>query len=274
MSQHDEPIEAQVVPPQTGLTTVSEVELAIKEMETLAKKLDSIRGLLIQRTVPGDWIKMGDTVYLEGDGATRLAPLLGLQISRVRMTEETKESGARAITYTADFSSKLFGTMYSDVSRTRAEDDDFLMKKDGSYADIADVRAAAYKGMVARGVQLVAGLSGLKPEDMKQRFGFDVSNGAVVEYKNSQAAAKRNDQAAAADGQKEVARILFKIFGGDTKVAADWLESATENKQKGWPGKRDPNKLTEAGASFVLKKLRPMEAEYDREHGAGDEAPE
>lgn len=68
-----------------------------------------------------------------------------------------------------------------------------------------------------------------------------------------------------AAGHTEIARILDKIFQGDAESAANLLESITENKEKGWPGKRDPKKLTEAGVKFVLPKLRDREAAFDEE---------
>jgi len=257
--------EGEIVPEQTGLATLSDIQKAIADAEAMAKALDALRSLMIKRTVPGDWIAFGKTVYLEGDGALRVTQLIGLQIRHIRLIENPKESGAVEVTYRMDFGSKLFGTVFPDVERTRSQDDDFLMKDD-HWADLSDVRAAAYKGCIARGVQLVTGLSGLSIEEMKDRFGFDVSSSSAVQFKSTKADAKRADQASAADGQKEVARLLRKVFTGNDKEAGDWLEMATSKKGPGgWPGKRDCNKLTDANVKWVLPKLLQMEASFDKE---------
>lgn len=259
---------AEEVPAATagGIVSAREIEAQIARAEKMGEALDRLRALAVQRTVPGDWVMHGDQAYLEGDGGLRIAPLVGLRLDSVTKTVEVDESGVTRVTYTADASSALFGTSFGAVARTRTSADSFLARG-GKKADVEDVASAAYKGLVARAVQLIAGLSGLSADDLKDRYGFDVSGAGAVTFKGGQSAAKKSDAAGASDAIAEIHKLLLDVFEGNPMAAADWLEKTTENKEKGWAGKRDPNKLTEAGAKFVLRKLQAMAADR-REPGA------
>lgn len=249
-----------------SLLPVQEIEAQIARAEKMGEALDKLRSLAIQRTVPGDWVFHGENGYLEGDGGIRIAPMIGLRLDNVTKQIEMDESGVVRVTYTADASSALFGTSFGQVARTRTSADPFLAKGKGK-ADVENVASAAYKGLIARSVQLIAGLSGLTREDLKNRYGLDLSSGAgSVAFRGGQTAAKREDTAGAAGPIAEIHKLLLQVFGGNEKAAADWLEATTANKEKGWPGKRDANRLTEAGAKFVLARLQKM-AQESREPG-------
>lgn len=250
-----------------ALVSVGEIEAQIRRAEKMAEALDKIRSLAVARTVPGDWVAMGGNVYLEGDGALRIAPMIGLRMSNVRKSVEIGEGNVVRVTISCDAESALFGTRFSGLSRTRTTADAFLTQNGKKEkADMEDVEASAYKGLVARAVQMLAGLSGLTRDDLQTRFG--IKAGGEVAYKTGASEAKKSDAAAAAPGLVEVQKLLLELFEGDANAAADWLEKATENKEKGWPGKRDANKLTEKGVAFVLKKLQAMDA-ASREPGEG-----
>jgi hypothetical protein len=167
------PIEATLVvaPPH-------DLDFHIVRAEKMADALDRLRSLAIKRTVPGDWKKFGDTYYLEGDGASRIAPVLGLDMKNVTTTRELVE-GVIRITVKADFSSSIFGTRFENVQRTRSSDDEFLSQRGEVEPDLGDLENAAYKGCLARGAQLVSGLSGLTAQDLWDRFGLKVEAAEV-----------------------------------------------------------------------------------------------
>jgi hypothetical protein len=197
--------------------------------------------------------------------------MIGLRLLNVRKNVNVVDGGVVRVTIRADANSTLFGTRFDGLEKTRASDDAFLTQNGRKErADLEDVEASAYKGLIARATQLLCGLSGLTPDEARDRFGLGAVGTGKVQFKGGQSEAKSNDAAGAADAIKDVHRILRKVFEGDDKAAADWLEAATVNKEKGWPGKRDPNKLTEAGAKFVLGKLKPLETKYDAELAASE----
>jgi len=251
----------------TSIAPVAEIEAQITRAERMGEALDKLRGLAIKRTVPGDWVFHGDQAYLEGDGALRIAPMIGLRLENVRKEREVQEDGVIRVTTTLDASSALFGTQFAGISRTRTTADQFL-RQGRERADLEDVESASYKGAIARAVQLIAGLSGLSRNDLSQRFGLPVEGGNAVTFKGATSEAKAADTAGAAPIIAEINKLLISLFEGNADAAADWLEKTTENKEKGWPGKRSAAKLTEKGAAFVVKKLRDMAAAADREPGA------
>lgn len=243
-----------------GIASVSEIETQIIRAERMGEALDKLRGLAVKRTVPGDWVFHGETGYLEGDGALRIAPMIGLSLSNVRKEREITDDGHVRVTTTVDASSALFGTTFAGISRTRSTADQFL-RQGREKADVENVESASYKGAVARAVQMIAGLSGLTRDDLKTRFGLDLAGAGSVAYKGGATEAKREDAVNSADAIKEIHKLMLAVFGGDAQSASDWLEKTTANPEKGWIGKRDPNRLTEAGAKFVLNKLRKMASE-------------
>jgi hypothetical protein len=263
-------IDAELItqPPTALAAPVADITAQLARLDLMEKALDRIRATFIRATVPSDWQNFGGTMYLEGDGGTRIAPLLGLRVTNKRMTREVRDDGVIAVTCTADFESTLLGTAYEDVARTRCDNDGFLKQK-RERADIEDVCAAAEKGCIARGVQLLAGLSGITADEMEKRFGFGKAV-AAVQFRTGAADAKREDRAVTAGPVADIQRLLYKLNMGDTTAAADMLETLTVNHEKGWAGKRDANKLTEKGVAFVMSKLRAMEAEFDRDIAANE----
>ena len=250
-----------------SIATVEEIDVQLRRAEKMGEALDKLRGMAVKRTVPSDWVAMGETLYLEGDGGLRIAPMIGLQLSRLETDVEHVEGGLVMVTCRADAASALFGTRLPGIERTRTNKDDFL-RRGRDFADIEDVKAAAYKGMIARACQLLLGISGLTPEEAATRFGLDVSKIKGVTYKGGMSEAKRTDAANASGDIAEINKLLIEVFEGNAKAAADWLEKMTENTEKGWPGKRDAAKLTEKGAAYVVKKLRDMARMSERTPGA------
>lgn len=261
--------DGEIVPSHGGMASVAEIEAQIHRAERMGEALDKLRSLAIKRTVAGDWVFHGEQAYLEGDGALRIAPMIGLRLANVVKTREVQEDGVIRVTTTLDASSALFGTEFAGVSRTRTTADQFL-RQGRDRADLEDVESASYKGAVARAVQLLAGLSGLSRSDLKDRFGLGVEGGSVA-YKGGQSEAKKADAVEGSDDVKEVHRILLKLFGEDKKSAGDALEAITEKKgPDGFAGVRDPNKLTAKRAAWSVKKLREREAKFDAEVIAGE----
>jgi hypothetical protein len=232
----------------------------LQRFDERQKKLTWVRSMLVAQTLPGDWKAFGETLYLEGDGALRIAPLVGLTITNKSWTKEVGEDGVVSVTYTADFFSRLFNFGVPSVSRTRTDHDDFLTQNGKNVpANLDDVVGAAEKGCIARGVQLVAGLSGITPEEMMARFGLDVKAGAV----GFKTGAKTADKQASAGDLEEAKRILHKISRGEASVAGDILGEITHDKTGKFPDRREPEKLTAGMWAWVMPRLRDLEKKHD-----------
>lgn len=253
---------ALAITPKGGLAPVQEIEALVKRAEYLGEKLDQLRKIAVARTFPSDWIQMGGSCYLEGDGGLRMAPILGLNITNKRVVEQVLEDGVVRVTASCDAASNLFGTAFQGIERTRRTDDQFL-RRGGKVADIEDVRSAAYKGMIAKAAQFCAGLTGLTAEELKARFGMEV--GGKVEYQTGKADARKADKAtvAASGSLPEIHRLLRKLSEGDDLQAAEILRNLTKDDAKGWPGKTRPEDLSEKGVAFVLRELKRREVEFD-----------
>jgi|GEM_PF-5683326 len=257
--------ESPIVGADTALAKKSgdEIDLAIKRMEKLAEGMSRFRTAFVSQTVPSDWAVFGKQAYLEGDGAMRVAPLLGLDVSNVQKTKEYDEkTEVTSITVTLDAYSRTLDLRLEAVSRSAKDDEDYLKGKKPK-ADIEDVRSAAYTRALATAVQKLAGLGGLTPEELTSRYGMKLSGDQKVEFRTGASDAKKADREAGAAGVTEIQKILFKISNGESDVAADILQGLTVNKEKGWAGKRNPLDLTEKGVAFVLPKLKQKEKEFD-----------
>lgn len=230
-----------------------EIEQRLAQADRMATALDRMRSVIISKTVPSDWQKFGDNLYLEGDGGLRIAPLIGLELENLQKAYVTKENGATQVTLTADAHSRLFQTRYPGISRARATDDDFLSGAGKKTVDIVDVESACYKGLIGRAVMLLAGISGLTPDEMASRFGM-ADAGHAVNFRKGAGAVRQEDKALSADDAKEVARLLYELADGDEKTMGDILSANSINKQ------RDPAKLTAKQMPFVLKDLKALHA--------------
>jgi len=235
--------------------SIAEIELMVRRAEFMGEKLDQLRKIAVARTFPSDWILFGKEVYLEANGAFRLHPIIGFSLTNVQKQVEVDDGGVVMVTMTGDASSKLFGTHLERISRTRRSDEPYL--KGG----VEDVESAAYKGLVARATQLVAGLSGITPEELRDRYGMTV--GGSVQFKTGAADARKADQATAGNERADIERLLVKLSDGDAKFAEEILEGITKNEKQGWVGKRRAADLTEAGVRFSLRELLKREAEFD-----------
>lgn len=263
---------------RVGLPAVVDLENQIQRMALMEKYLEKSRRACIHATVPGDWVMMGKALYLEGDGGLRMAPLIGLEMLNVRKeirVIEDEVSGERttAVTISADFESKLFGTRFDGISRTRTDRDGFLTQNGKiAHADLADVEASAYKGCIARGAQLLAGLSGLSPAEMAAKFGFAWS-GSAVDFKSGQADAKREDQQQTAGTVAEIQKLARKLSMGDQKLADKILIEITTSDEKGIKGTADVNRYSEKRAEYVLNMLKKRETVFDKELAEADQKP-
>ena len=182
----------------------------------------------------------------------------------------------RLVTVTADFRSGFFGTRFNSISGACRSDDQFLSQRGRKAVDIEDQRRAAYTRMLGKAVQRLAGLSGVTRADLRDRYGLGGGQAKTAQFKGAVSAAKKADAVAGAPGLKEVCRILLKLSGGEEALAGDILEGITFKAdykgtdgtvKKGWPGKRDPNRLTENGIKYALVELQKKEAEFDQSGG-------
>jgi hypothetical protein len=271
--------------PALDLLGRSDVEQMVAKAEFIARKLQQLQGACIKSTFPSDWIIHGSgdkaTCYLEGDGGLRMAPILGLEmLGRPKKIVEDLENGVQSVTYVADFRSKLFGNVMYGVEKTRRTDDDFLARKkkdaegnvtDIELADVEDVASAAYKSLFSRASMFLAGLSGLRPVELQDRFGFTPS-GATINYRTGGGEAKAADVANADENVRKIQTILRKLYGEDTAAAAKYLAEITKFED-GSGSVTDPRRLSAKRAEFIVKKVQAKEKAFDagvaKNEGAG-----
>lgn len=241
--------------------SMEDIKAIVEKARFMGEQLDRLRAIAVKATLPSDWVKFGDSVYLEGDGGIRLAPIIGLRMINPKPPVfEALDNGVVRVSQTATFESALFGTRFEGLSNSRQTDDGFL-SRGGGKADLQDCISAVYKGLIAKGAAMCAGLTGLTAEELKDRYGVGVKS--EVKFQTGASQAKSEDKAKAAGGVLEIHRILRKLSGGDEELAADILQELTKNPEKGWSGKRKPENLTENGVNFVLRELRARETQFD-----------
>jgi len=175
---------------KAGVPTPLEVELdsqkAIARISAIAHVIDGCAKVSIQRTNPKDWVKMGDSYYLQAAGAQKIRPIWGIYYRDREVTRESNPDGSYSYIVTGKVGSKvldqLYGEVIIEIDGGRSSSDAFFTGKDGNKVpDPMDIRKAALANWEARAVTALLGLKNMSAEDL-QHNGISVSGIAKVDY--------------------------------------------------------------------------------------------
>lgn len=178
----------------------------MEHFEKLGALLPQLRAASIKLTHPQDWVRMGGSVYFQGIGAERIAPMWALHLGEPIVERENYPDGTFAYVVTGGILSRLTGVSYSGVQGGRWSGEDFFerwsapkpprndwnkltpaeriawMDEHRLPPNPLDVRKAAVTNWQVRAVTMITGLRGLTPEDLAKhgvqaKSGFDYAAG-------------------------------------------------------------------------------------------------
>jgi len=181
-------VEAEVVAESAGAPTPLEVQLdsqkAIARISAIAQTIDGCAKVSIQRTNPKDWVKMGESFYLQATGAQKIRPIWGIYYRDRHVTKEANPDGSYSYIVTGKVGSKVLDQLYGEVTVEidggRSSTDKFFAK--GSREpDPMDIRKAALANWEARAVTALLGLKNMSAEDLKNN-GVNLTGVAKVNY--------------------------------------------------------------------------------------------
>jgi len=180
--QKDAVIEQASTP--TPLELALDSQKAIARISAIANVIDGCAKVSIQRTNPRDWVKMGDSYYLQATGAQKIRPVWGIYYRDRQVTKESNPDGSYGYIVTGKVGSKvldqLYGEVVVEIDGGRSAADAFFTKGNRT-PDPMDVRKAALANWEARAVTALLGLKNLSAEDL-QRNGLNVKIITGVEY--------------------------------------------------------------------------------------------
>jgi len=178
----------EVVVEKAGLPTPLEVELdsqkAIARISAISNVIEGCAKVSIQRTNPKDWVKMGDSYYLQATGAQKIRPIWGIYYRDREVTRESNPDGSYSYIVTGKVGSKvldqLYGEVMIDIDGGRSSSDAFFSSSN-RVPDPMDIRKAALANWEARAVTALIGLKNMSAEDLKNN-GISVAGVAKVDY--------------------------------------------------------------------------------------------
>lgn len=173
---------------KVGVPTALEVELdsqkAVGRISAIANVLEGCSKVSIQRTNPKDWVKMGDSYYLQATGAQKIRPIWGIYYRNREIVRESNDDGSYSYIVTGEVGSKVLDQLYGEVTITidggRSSNDKFFASS-GRVPDPMDIRKAALANWEARAVTALLGLKNMSAEDL-QKNGIKVTQVAGVKY--------------------------------------------------------------------------------------------
>lgn len=247
---------------RVGTPTALEVELdsqkAIARIEAIANVLSGCSKVSIQRTNPKDWVKMGDSFYLQATGAQKIRPIWGIYYRNREVEKETYPDGSYSYIITGEVGSKVLDQLYGEVTIQidggRSSTDKFFAKGN-MVPDPMDIRKAALANWEARAVTALLGLKNMSQEDLRKN-GINIDGVAKVDYQKgsmgggksdvliSQAQAKRLFAIAKNNGvdiNKLKSHLLEKYFiestsevkRSDYEAIVSWAEAGGQTREAG-----------------------------------------
>ncbi len=223
------------VAPQQGLElNQSKFDAMIRfaeQADKIGRTLDTIRKFVLNRALPGDWVRHGDNINLSGPGAERVLSALGLMNIEASFTswKYWKDTGTDkhgdwfVWWYEADV--QIGGLRYEKVQGRAGSRDQFFGYAHGAWKDLSDVketdiRMAARRGVIKDGIKLALGLRSI-PAESAEALGIDPKKIKSVEYKSAgagKAAGPAPEKAGTLLGIKSVGQRNTKKDGSGKTV--------------------------------------------------------
>jgi hypothetical protein len=216
--------------------------------------VDKLRTFCLERSKPNDWTNQNGNPYLGEAGCNRFAAPFGMYERDIecftidadgsRKSVDDKrpfEGNITVIFFKGVFGSKLLG--YEASFEGGANLDDGFKTKDKilfySQKGKANLRGRAYRKIL--------GMENLTWNELEP-YGIKPDSVKMIE--------RVTTQKADTEEAKELWNILLELAGGDTKAAEDLLFNKTENKEKGYAGKRKVSQLTANAMAWILKSFK------------------
>ena len=221
------------------LSIISETQLTEDRIAVIEKEMELRQRMLmacVKTKFAHDWIDVGGKPYLEGEGAERIAAVVGISIKKPEITRKKKANGhlyieamlegtcgGRTVTEIGDCSSddKFYQRkVYNPETKTKE-----LKPQAPEDVNEADVVKKAIQNGKSRLICSMVGIKGLSWEDL-EKLGLDRSKaGATVSYKkggqggSTQTQSQRNKEVENSNEVLEQTNELLSLILSHGKTA-------------------------------------------------------
>lgn len=160
-----------------------------QQIHVIQRRAELLRVATISLTLPEDWVRMGDFVYLQNKGCERISKAWGIEVDRVGPEDFTREDlpGSHVAwsvivsgrcTRTGESKSEIGSrSTVSDFYRSRYEEAGPAEKTVLVY----DCKKSALTNAHGRLTRALTGMSGIATAQL-QKYGFDVAQIPSAEY--------------------------------------------------------------------------------------------
>lgn len=226
----------------------------VTELEKQVELVKRARLAVCKLTEPQHWRDIGGNPYLIDAGVHAIASTIGVEFGEPKITEDRgSDEDGEFVNYTCRMSGTWRGRVLWEEG-TGSSRDDFFFKSKGSkvpFKDISigDVRKKSITNAQHRILNKITGIGGTTWE-LLANIGINRGAGGTTRFKGSEARMSTGSGAWSQDKQRLWGMLVS--MEQDEQAASDALFKITENPQKGFVGVRDPKKLTDNQAKFVL----------------------
>ena len=255
----------EVVVAETAQPAVSEAErpqgfLTRKILEELKEQVALRREaalILISLTTPKDWTNLGDKPYLTESGVSKIASVIGVQFSEPQIEESAGDDAqGHFIEYTCRLEAMWRGKVLPEIG-TSTTRDQFFARANGEDLPFEkinrmNVKKKCVTNAHGRALTKMLGLRGLSWDEITAR-GVDRPTESV-RFKGGERKAATG-AGGWSEAKKNIWGMLLEMSGGDEAAAGERLFGLTDNPEKQFPGKRDPQQLSEKAAAWVSQRV-------------------
>ena len=245
----------------------------VQEIENQVALIRRVREAVLKLSEPSHWIDMGGKPYLIDDGVHAIGSALRVEYGEPVIKEERgSDEDGQFIHFVCDLSGMWRGSRHSDIGTSSTRDDFFSVRKGQRVPfkdiNIGNVRKKSVTNAQHRILEKLTGIGGTTWE-MLERAGIRRGAGGTTRFKGQEQKMTTGAGVWTAEKQEIWGRLL-EIAGGDESAAAAKLQALSQNKQNGFPGYTDPQKLSDKAATYLLKIVRE---EFNRNFNAPKEEP-
>lgn len=231
---------------------------------------------LLSVTTSEDWVDQEGDPYLLDSGIHKVAQVTHLMFGEPAITREDGEDGrGRWTSFTCRLGAACRGRRTADVGYSSTRDPFFAIKWEGKgesrvktdvayeQINIGNVLKKSVTNAQHRVLMKLLAFGGLTWKELEK---FDiVPKDSIRRGKGAQDQKRATGSGGWTPAKSRLWGILLELEGGSEEAAGKHLFRITENKEKGYQGKSDPQILTDNQAGYVLK---VVETEFEKLYGA------
>ena len=244
-------------PQDTVLSVPSDILLQLAEQAE--KRVDAIKAIMkatLRATEAKDWIRIGETLYLQATGASSIARVMYVswQIDSKSKIYDDDKSGHYSYIFRGKF---FFAGAEIDAFGMRSTRDDFFTgvknPKKPQDIDERDVMQAAYTNCMNKGIKtILPSLRNVTPE-MLTEAGIDISKIKGYGFNSS----KGVEMSAEAQFQKSEIERMLRAGYGEQWIVGLKKHTAFEKKDGSrFEGHSDINKISEKQMPHTFKSVK------------------